>query len=102
MKIKKGDQIKMLSGKDKNKGGKILRVFPQAGKVVAEGLNLVKKHQRAKKQGEKGQVIEIPRAVAVAKVMLVCPACNKPARIGYRLNEAGKKVRICKKCKQEN
>ncbi len=102
MKIKKGDQVKMLSGKDKNKEGKVLNVLPSTNKIVVEGLNLLKKHQRAKKQGEKGQVVEVPRAVAAAKTMLICSACNKPTRVGFRSNEAGRKVRICKKCNQEN
>ena len=98
MRIKKGDNVKMLIGKDRGKSGKILRVFPKEGRVVVEGLNKVKKHLRAKKQGQKGQIIEKERAVNISKVQLTCTKCSKPTRIGYRI-EGDKKVRVCKKCR---
>lgn len=103
MKIRKGDKIKILAGKDKGKEGKVLRVLAAQKKVVIEGLNLVKKHQRGKRQGEKGQVVEIPRAIDVSNVALICPACAKTARIGFRLGTGKEKnkKRICKKCNQE-
>ncbi len=101
MKFKKGDKIKMLAGKDKGKEGKILRVLKEAGKVAVEGLNLVKKHQKPRRQGEKGQLVEVPRAVSSSNVKLLCPACGQAARIGYRFSEDGlKKKRFCKKCQQ--
>ena len=97
MKIRKGDKVKMLSGKDRNKTGKVTFVFPAAERLVVEGLNLIKKHQRARQQGQKGQIISKERAVAVASVQLICPSCAKPARIGHRL-EGDKKIRYCKQC----
>lgn len=97
MNIKKGDNVKMLSGKDRGKTGKILHVFPRTNKIVVEGLNKIKRHQRAKKQGQKGQIIEKERAVSISNVQLVCPKCGKPARVGHR-KEGDKKVRVCKKC----
>lgn len=97
MNIKKGDNVKMLSGKDRGKTGKVLHVFPEARRVVVEGLNKIKKHQRAKKQGQKGQIIEKERAVSISNVQLVCPKCSKPARAGHK-KEGDKKVRVCKKC----
>ena len=98
MKIKTNDQVKMISGKDKNKTAKVIQVFPADQKVVVEGLNIIKKHLRAQKQGEKGQVIELAGPVAVSKVMLLCPKCQKAIRVGYQKN-GDKKVRFCRACK---
>ena len=100
MKIKKNDIILVMSGKDKGKKGKVIKVFPETSKIVVENINLVKKHVRAKKQGEKGQVVAITKAFHASKVKLVCPKCGQAARIGYKIMESGK-FRICKKCKQE-
>jgi large subunit ribosomal protein L24 len=87
----------MMTGKDRGKTGKILRALPQEEKVVIEGLNIVKKHNRPRKEGEKGQRVEIPRKVNVSGVMLVCPKCAKSTRVGYKISEDNK-YRICKKC----
>ena len=100
MRIRKNDQVKLIAGKDRGKTGKVLHVFPETKKIVVEGLNLVKKHVRPKKEGEKGQRIEIPAKLAISNAMLVCPKCGKPTRIGYSKNE-NEKLRICKKCKAE-
>lgn len=100
MKLKRGDNVIMLGGKDKGKKAKVILVFREQGKVVVEGLNLVKKHLRAKKQGQKGQIINKERAVSVSSVALVCKSCSKPTRVGYKI-EGDNKVRICKKCKSE-
>lgn len=98
--IKKNDLVKMLSGKDKGKTGKVLHVFSEENKVVVEGLNLVKKHNKPRREREKGQRVELPRKVDWSKVMLVCSKCAKASRIAYRV-EGEKKVRICKKCGAE-
>ena len=90
----------MLSGKDKGKKGKILHVFPIDDTVVVEGLNLIKKHLKARKQGQKGQIVSKERAVSVSSVALLCKSCGKPTRIGFK-DENDIKVRICKKCKSE-
>lgn len=100
MKIKKGDQVNVIAGKDKGKSGKIIRSFPSENKVMAEGINLIKKNMRPKKQGEKGQRVEIPGKLNISNLMLVCPKCGKATRIGSKLID-GKKVRICKKCSAE-
>jgi large subunit ribosomal protein L24 len=98
MKIKKNDQVKMLVGKDRGKTGKVLRTLPNNEKVVIEGLNLIKKHKKSNKEGEPGQRVEIPRAVAISNVMLICPHCGKKTKVGYKIVQ-DKKVRVCKKCK---
>jgi len=97
MKIKKNDNVKILSGKDRNKTGKVLSVLPKKERILVEGLNLYKKHVRPKRQGEKGETISVPRSINVSNVMLICPACGKATRIGSVVNK-GVKSRICKRC----
>lgn len=100
MKIRKGDSVIIISGKDKLKKGKVLKVFPKENKILVEGLNLRKKHIKPKKSGEKGQTIQISIPVNAANVKLICPKCNQAARIGCKI--IGKnKFRTCKKCSQE-
>lgn len=101
MKIKKNDKVKILSGKDKGKEAKVIQVLPGYGKVVIEGLNLKYKNLRPRKQGEQGQKIEYPGPMSVSNVTLICPKCNKTTRVGYKMLDNKKKVRICKKCKSE-
>ncbi len=98
MKIKKDDKVLVIAGKDKGKKGKVTKALPSLGKIVIEGVNVRKKHIRPKKEGEKGQVAQISMPINVSNIMIVCPKCNKSARIGYRLMEDKKKVRVCKKC----
>lgn len=100
MKIRKNDNVIMLGGKDKGKKAKVILVFPERDKVVVEGLNLIKKHLRAKKQGQKGQIINKERAVSTSSVALICKSCGKQTRVGFKL-ENDNKIRICKKCKSE-
>ena len=97
MKLKKGDNVKVLSGKDRGKTGKVLAVFYDDAKILVEGVNLFKKHRRPKKQGEKGEVVTVPRPLHMGKVALVCGSCGKATRIGMRI-EGEKKSRYCKKC----
>lgn len=99
MKIKTNDSVKIKSGKDRGKEGKVIQVFPSADRLVVEGVNVMKKHMRPRKRGDKGQIIELFAPLAVGAVMLICPKCGKPTRVGYRL-EAGAKKRVCKKCRE--
>ncbi|OGZ78897.1 MAG: 50S ribosomal protein L24 [Candidatus Staskawiczbacteria bacterium RIFOXYD2_FULL_37_9] len=99
MKIKKGDNILVIAGKDKGRTGKIMKSLPKNLKVLVEGINLKKKHVRPKREGEKGQVVEIPAALDVSNIKIICPKCGKATRIGYK-TEGEVKNRICKKCKQ--
>lgn len=100
MLIKKGDNVLVLRGKDKDKKGKVLRCFPPEGKVLVEKVNMKKMHKRARKQGEKGQIVEVAAPINVFKVKLICPKCGQPARIGHKFI-GEKKSRICKKCGEE-
>jgi large subunit ribosomal protein L24 len=99
MKVKKGDSVLITAGKDKGRTGKIMKAMPKELKVLVEGINLKKKHVRPKKQGEKGQVVEIPAALDISNVKVICPKCGKATRVGYAM-EKDVKNRICKKCKQ--
>lgn len=100
MKIKKNDQVLIITGKDKGKKGKVLESLASAQRVMVEGINLVKKHRRPRRQGEKGQIVEVPKSLHISNVKLICSKCGVAARVGYRVTEAGK-YRICKKCGQE-
>jgi len=100
MKIKKGDSVIIISGKEKLKKGKVLKVFPKENKVLIEGLNLRKKHIKPKKSEEKGQTIQVSIPVNIANVKLICPKCDKAARVGYKIIGENK-FRTCKKCSQE-
>ncbi len=98
MNIKKGDNVKMLSGKDRGKTGKVAKVSPSSARIMIEGLNIFKKHARAKRQGETGQMVQVSRSVDASNVMLICPSCKAPTRVGHRV-EGKRNVRFCKKCK---
>lgn len=98
MKIKRGDNIIVISGKDKGKRGRIIKVLTKEQKVIVENINLKKKHQRPKTGGKKGEKIEVPRPIAISTVALICKNCGKPTRVSRRILPDGKKIRICKKC----
>ena len=118
MKIKKGDKVKIMAGKDNGKTGKVLQIFTSKNRASVEGLNLLIKHMRPRRQGEKGQRIEFPAPLNIANLLLVCPKCGKATRVGYKYIELSKnmaaggpgetgevkkrkkKIRICRKCSQ--
>lgn len=98
MDIRKGDNVKVMTGKDNGKTGKVLRVIPRDRTLLVENMNTVKKHVRARRQGETGQIVTVPRPLSVSKVLLVCKACGRATRISH--GAGGKnRLRICKKCK---
>ena len=106
MKIHKNDTVKIISGKDKRKTGKVLSVFPKENKILVEGLNLFKKHIRPKREGQKGEIILAPKPFNASNAMIICPACQKPTRISHQFEDDKKKenfskekTRICRKCK---
>ncbi len=97
MKIKKGDKVKIMSGKDRGKSGAVIRALLKKAKVTVEGVNLYKKRIKPRRTGEKGETVLVARPVSVSNVMILCSNCNNPARIGYRF-ESDQKIRYCKKC----
>jgi large subunit ribosomal protein L24 len=97
MKIKKGDLVKILAGKNRGKIGKVLKIYSKSQKLIVEGMNVYKKHVRPKRQGEKGEVAQVSRPIAISNLMLICPNCKQPTRVGFRFEE-NNKFRYCKKC----
>lgn len=105
LKIRKGDLVEVIAGKDRGKRGKVIHTYPRENRVVVDGINIVVRHQkprsvsRATPQTQTGRV-EKPAPLHISKVMLVCPRCNKRTRIAISVMQDGKRVRTCKKCKE--
>ncbi len=97
MKIKKGDKVKVIYGKEKGKESTVEKAFPREYSIVVSGVNVVKKHVKARGQ-EEGGIIDITKKIPISRVLLVCPKCGKAARVGYFVSD-GKKLRQCKKCR---
>ncbi len=100
MKLIKGDNVKVVKGKDKGKDGKIDKVFPKENKVLIEGINTFKRHLKARSQNEPSQIVTLTKPLAVANVALVCPKCHKTTRVAYK-EVKGVKSRICAKCEEK-
>lgn len=101
LKIKKGDTVFVNSGKSRGKTGKIEQVFPKKNLAVVTGVNVVKRHLKPTRKSPHGGIIDKLAPIPVSNLMVVCPRCNKPTRVGYKVVEGkGKKMRICKKCKE--
>ncbi|MFH1246497.1 MAG: 50S ribosomal protein L24 [Candidatus Liptonbacteria bacterium] len=97
MRIKKGDTVRIMIGKDRGKSGKVLSVAPDEARLIVDGINLSKKRSRPKKQGEKGETVLVPRPLRASNVMIVCSNCKRAVRIGMKL-EGAEKFRYCKHC----
>jgi len=100
LRIKKGDRVRVLAGKDRGKEGTVMRSLPAEGKVIVEGVNIAKKHQKARSATMQGGIIDKDMPMDVSKVAILCPK-DGPTRVGYRIDGDGTKVRVCKKCGQE-
>jgi len=101
MHIKTDDTVIVLSGRDKGKEGKVMRVDPKAGKAIVEGISVAKRHKKPRREGEPGGIISLETPIYVSKLMRVCPKCEKPTRPAHKIKDDGKKVRVCKKCAAE-
>ncbi|GAA0078278.1 50S ribosomal protein L24 [Clostridium sp. CTA-5] len=98
--VRKNDTVIVISGKDKGKTGEVLKVLPKTGKVLVQGINIVKKHQKANKNQTESSIIEREAAINSSKVMLYCNKCKNATRISNKILEDGTKVRVCKKCSE--
>jgi large subunit ribosomal protein L24 len=98
MKIKKNDPVLVIAGDDKGKRGKVLKTFPDKGRAIVEGVNFIKRHTRARKQGQKSGILEKEAPVSVTNLMVVCSKCDKGVRVGARVLPDGRRVRICRSC----
>lgn len=97
MKIRKGDKIKIIAGKDKGREGKVEKVYLKSNRVLIPNINIYKRHVKKNEKMPQGGIVDVPRPVDVSKVMLICLKCGKITRVGYKM-EKNKKVRVCKKC----
>lgn len=97
MKIKRGDTVKVLIGKESGKTGKVERIYVEKNMVLVEGMNSFKRHMKSRVQNQKSEIIDINKPLHAGNVAIVCPKCKKPTRVGYK-TENGKKVRVCRKC----
>ena len=97
MKLRKGDRVRVLTGKDRGDEGEVMRVFPKENRVIVEGVNVAKKHQRALRATMQAGIIDKDMPMPASNVAILCPT-DGPTRIGYRFDDQGKKVRICRKC----
>ena len=98
MNIKKGDQIRIISGNDRGKTGTVSAVFPMSGRIAADALNMKKKHVRPQKQGARGEIIRIPAPFPASRAMLVCPHCGKAVRVARRRSDESRGERVCRAC----
>lgn len=100
MRIKKGDTVQVISGKDKGASGAVMRAIPESRKIVVEKIAVAKKAQRPTRENPQGGIMSLEMPIHVSTVQLVCPKCNKPTRVGVHVVD-GKKTRVCKKCKKD-
>lgn len=100
MRVHRNDTVVIITGKERDKRGKVQLVLPKTGQVIVESLNMVTRHQKATAMMRQAGIIKKEAPLPLAKVMVVCPRCNKGVRVGYRTLEDGRKVRVCRKCKE--
>jgi large subunit ribosomal protein L24 len=100
MKIRKGDTVVIIAGKDRGKRGKVRRAWPDEERVIVDGLNMIKRHSRARRAARQAGIIELEAPIHVSNVMLVCEKCGEPTRVSFRFLDDGKKVRICNSCQE--
>ncbi len=99
--VRKDDKVKVISGKDRGKEGKILKVFPQEGRVIVKGVSIIKKHMKPSQDNPEGGIIEKEAPIDASNVMLICNNCGAPSRTGKKILDNGDKVRFCKKCEKD-
>ena len=96
--IRKGDLVEVIAGKDKGRRGKVLRVYPKKNRVLVQGINIVKKHMRQRSADMPGGIVEMEAPIHISNVMPVCSRCNRGVRVGFKILEDGTKMRICRRC----
>lgn len=102
--IKKGDTVEVIAGKDIGDRGEVIAVLPKEDRVIVNGVNIMKKHQKARQAGNQqvpAQIVEFDAPIHLSNVMLVCPSCGERTRVGFSIREDGYKTRVCKKCNEE-
>lgn len=99
-KIKRDDLVYVITGKDRGKKGKVLKIFPEENRAIIEGINLTKRHRRRTREDQQGGIVEIETPIDISNLMLLCKHCNKATRVGFSVLKDGSKARICKECKE--
>lgn len=97
-KVKKGDIVKVIAGNDRGKRGEVMRVFPEKERIIVKGVNIITKHQRPTARQREGGIIEREGPIHISNVLVICPACDRPTRVGFEILETGEKMRKCKQC----
>ena len=100
MKIRKNDTVLVIAGKDKGKKGKVRFAYPKEQRILIEGVNFIKKHSKARGAARQAGIIDLEAPIHVSNVMLLCDKCSKPSRIGFEKLEDGRRVRICRSCRE--
>jgi large subunit ribosomal protein L24 len=100
MKIRKDDTVVIIAGKDRGKKGKVRRALPNEDKLIVEGINMIKRHSRARRATRQAGIIELEAPICVSKLMLLCDKCGNPTRVNFRFLDDGKKVRVCNSCRE--
>lgn len=98
MKIRKGDRVRVMTGKDRGQEGEVAFAYPAENKVIVDGLNVAKRHQKPTRSTRQGGIIDKEMPIKVDNVAIVCPSCGEPTRVGFRLDADGSKIRICRRC----
>ena len=98
MKVVKNDNVLVISGNYKGKKGKVLKVFPKTNRIIVEGVNFIKRHTRPTQKNQQGGIVEKEAPISVSNVMVVCPKCDTPSRLGKQVLEDGKRIRVCRSC----
>lgn len=96
--IRKDDEVQVIHGKDRGVRGRVVRVLPRQGRIMVEGVARAKKHARPSKRRQQGGIIDVEQFVDISNVAVVCKSCGQPTRVGHRIDDQGKKVRLCKRC----
>lgn len=100
LKVKKGDVVKVISGNDRGKRGEVMKVLRESERLIVKGVNIITRHQRPTARQREGGIIEREGTINISNVLVICPACDRPTRIGFRLSETGEKLRVCKQCQE--
>lgn len=98
LKVKKGDVVKVIAGNDRGKRGEVLKVLREQERLIVKGVNIITRHQRPTARQREGGIIEREGTIHLSNVLVICPSCDRPTRVGFQVSEAGEKMRVCKQC----
>jgi large subunit ribosomal protein L24 len=99
-KIRKGDKVRVISGNDRGREGEVVRVYSKAQRIIVKGVGMITKHQRPTQRQREGGIIEREGTIPLANVLVICPECDRPTRVGFIIEETGEKLRLCKQCQR--